>query len=91
MSRSDWTGTIPTAPAQLTANETLAASLAFTQYDGSEANSVEMPTLGAKNGLTLASMIGKDFDDPECRRIGILRFASCLHSKFYSPQSNIGR
>ena len=65
MSRSDWTGTIPTAPAQLTANETLAASLAFTQYDGSEANSVEMPTLGAKNGLTLASMIGKDFDDPE--------------------------
>jgi hypothetical protein len=24
-----------------------------------------MPTLGAKNGLTLASMIGKDFDDPE--------------------------
>ena len=32
MSRSDWTGTIPTAPAQLTANETLAASLAFTQY-----------------------------------------------------------
>ena len=65
MSRSDWTGTIPTAPAQLTANETLAASLAFTKYDGSEANSVEMPTLGAKNGLTLASMIGKDFDDPE--------------------------
>ena len=54
MSRSDWTGTIPTAPAQLTANETLAASLAFTKYDGSEANSVEMPTLGAKNGLTLA-------------------------------------
>ena len=65
MSRSDWTGTFPTAPAQLTANEHLAASLAFTQYDGSEANSVEMPTLGAKNGLTLASMIGKDFDDPE--------------------------
>ena len=65
MSRSDWTGTIPTAPAQLTANETLAASLAFTKYDGSEANSVEMPTLGAKNGLTLASMIGKDFNDPE--------------------------
>ncbi|MFR6473751.1 MAG: glycoside hydrolase family 3 N-terminal domain-containing protein, partial [Faecalibacterium sp.] len=65
MSRSDWTGTFPTAPAQLTANEHLAASLAFTQYDGSEANSVEMPTLGAKNGLTLASMIGKSFDDPE--------------------------
>lgn len=58
MSRADWTGTVPTQPAALTANETLAADLAFTQYDGTEADSVEMPTLGAKNGLTLASMIG---------------------------------
>ena len=65
LSRSDWTGTFPTAPAQLTANETLAADLAFTQYDGSLADSVEMPTLGAENGLTLASMIGKSYDDPE--------------------------
>ena len=65
MSRSDWNGTFPTAPAQLTANETLAAALAFTQYDGSLADSVEMPTLGAENGLTLASMIGKSYDDPE--------------------------
>ena len=65
MSRSDWTGTVPTQPAALTANETLAADLAFTQYDGTEADSVEMPTLGAKNGLTLASMIGRDFDDPQ--------------------------
>ena len=65
LSRSDWNGTFPTAPAQLTANETLAADLAFTQYDGSLADSVEMPTLGAENGLTLASMIGKSYDDPE--------------------------
>ncbi|MGN0707884.1 MAG: glycoside hydrolase family 3 N-terminal domain-containing protein [Faecalibacterium sp.] len=65
LSRSDWTGTFPTAPAALTANETMAASLAFTQYNGSEANSVPMPTLGADNGLTLASMIGKDYDDPQ--------------------------
>ena len=65
LSRSDWTGTFPTAPAQLTANETLAADLAFTQYDGSLADSVEMPTLGAENGLTLASRIGKSYDDPE--------------------------
>ena len=53
------------ADPQIAANETLAADLAFTQYDGTEADSVEMPTLGAKNGLTLASMIGKDFDDPQ--------------------------
>lgn len=65
MSRSDWNGTFPTAPAVLNANETLAAALAFTQYDGSLANSIEMPTLGADNGLTLASMIGKSYDDPQ--------------------------
>lgn len=65
MSRSDWNGTFPTAPASLSANETLAAALAFTQYDGSLADSIEMPTLGADNGLTLASMIGKDYDDPQ--------------------------
>lgn len=65
MSRSDWTGTFPTAPAVLNANETLAAALAFTQYDGSLADSIEMPTLEADNGLTLASMIGKSYDDPQ--------------------------
>ncbi len=65
MTRSDWNGTFPTAPAVLNANETLAAALAFTQYDGSLANSIEMPTLGADNGLTLASMIGKSYDDPQ--------------------------
>lgn len=65
MTRSDWNGTFPTEPAVLNANETLAAALAFTQYDGSLADSIEMPTLGADNGLTLASMIGKDYDDPE--------------------------
>ena len=65
LSRSDWNGTFPTAPAQLTANETLTANLAITRYDGSLADSVEMPTLGADNGLTLASMIGKSYDDPE--------------------------
>ncbi len=65
MSRSDWTGTVPTQPAALTANETLAADLALPSTTAPEANSVEMPTLGAKNGLTLASMIGKDFDDPQ--------------------------
>ena len=39
--------------------------LAFTRYDGSKADSVEMPTLGADNGLALVSMIGADYDDPQ--------------------------
>lgn len=64
LSRSDWAGTFPSAPAELSANETLAASLEFTQYDASETEMPEMPTLGADNGLALASLIGADYDDP---------------------------
>lgn len=64
LTRSDWEGTFPTAPAELTVNDTLAASLAITQYDGSQADSVEMPTLGADGDLALASLIGADYDDP---------------------------
>ena len=49
----------------LNATQTLADHLAFTRYDGSKADSVEMPTLGADNGLALVSMIGADYDDPQ--------------------------
>lgn len=63
LSRSDWTGTFPTAPAVLTANDTLAESLAITRYDAADYEMPEMPTLGADNGLTLASLIGADYDD----------------------------
>jgi beta-glucosidase len=65
LSRSNWTGTFPTAPVALTANDTLAANLAFTIYDASEHSDATMPTMGADNGLALASMIGKDYDDPD--------------------------
>lgn len=64
LSRSDWEGTFPTAPAELSANETMAASLEFTQYDPDDYEMPEMPTLGADNGLALASLIGADYDDP---------------------------
>ena len=64
LSRSDWEGTFPTAPVELMANETLAASLEFTQYDAEDYEMPEMPTLGAENGLALASLIGADYDDP---------------------------
>lgn len=65
LSRSDWTGTYPTGTFDLSLNDELVAALANTHYDGSLADSVEMPTMGAENGLTLASMIGKEFDDPQ--------------------------
>ena len=65
LSRSNWVATFPTQPVVLNATQTLADHLAFTRYDGSKADSVEMPTLGADNGLALVSMIGTDYDDPQ--------------------------
>ena len=65
LSRSNWVATFPTQPVVLNATQTLADHLAFTRYDGSKADSVEMPTLGAENGLALVSMIGADYDDPQ--------------------------
>lgn len=64
LTRSDWEGTFPTAPAALSANETMAASLEFTQYDPADYETPEMPAMGADNGLALASLIGADYDDP---------------------------
>jgi beta-glucosidase len=47
----------------LEANEELMKDLyAYQTYETSTAG--EMPIMGANNGLTLAMMIGKDFDDP---------------------------
>ena len=65
LSRSDWTATYPTGTFDFTMNDDLFAALANTHYDGSQASSVEMPTLGADGDLTLASMIGADYDDPQ--------------------------
>ena len=65
LSRSNWVATFPPQPVVLNATQTLADHLAFTRYDGSKADSVEMPTLGADNGLALVSMIGADYDDPQ--------------------------
>jgi beta-glucosidase len=65
LSRSNWVATFPTQPVVLNATQTLADHLAFTRYDGSKADSVEMPTLGADNGLALVSMIGAEYDDPQ--------------------------
>ena len=63
LSRSDWNGTFPTT-VQLNVTAQMAADLADKQYDGG-ASDVEMPTMNAKNGRTLAEYIGKSFDDPE--------------------------
>ena len=65
LSRSDWEGTYPTSGNYgLTANAALADAMAYINYDAADYEAVEMPTMGAQNGLTLAMFIGKEFDDP---------------------------
>ncbi|MCD8341921.1 MAG: glycoside hydrolase family 3 C-terminal domain-containing protein [Clostridiales bacterium] len=64
LSRSDWSGTWPSETVQFTLSDTLIADLQDVQYDASDYDSVEMPTLNADNGLTLYDMIGLDYDDP---------------------------
>ncbi len=69
LSRSDWTGTFPEKAAALDANEAMVAALAITRYNKDEAEKAEMPVLGADNGLILASMIGKEYDDPQWEQL----------------------
>lgn len=66
VSRNDWMGTMPTdAALVLTLTDKLKEALQDVQYDPSDYEAVEMPTMGAKNGLTLYDMIGLDYDDPQ--------------------------
>lgn len=65
LSRSDWQGTYPTQPVQLELTQQMIEQLQDVQYDPAEYDQQEMPTMGAKNGLTLYDMIGLDFDDPQ--------------------------
>lgn len=65
LSRSDWQGTWPTIQDGLEANEEMMNQLYIYQtYEGNKDETIEMPTLGAKNGLSLAMFIGKEYDDP---------------------------
>ena len=66
LSRNDWTGTYPSDEAivlQLT--DLLIQDLQRYRYDPADYEAVEMPTMGADNGLKLYDMIGKDYDDPQ--------------------------
>ncbi len=69
MSRTDWEGTYPTKPAELAMTDKLAAALQFIRYTPDTYQGTALAeygtTTGADNGLALASMIGKSFDDPD--------------------------
>ena len=68
LSRSDWEGTYPDPDMRLSATEAMAQACADSLYDeGANPNTAAdatMPTLGAEGDMTLAQMIGKDYDDP---------------------------
>ncbi len=65
LSRSDWQGTWPKAISIAATDKMFEDGLYMYQtYKGIENSTTEMPTMGAKNGLTLAMFIGKDYDDP---------------------------
>ena len=66
LTRSDWKGTMPSLEktVKIALNEYLIAGLQDEKYDPKNYDKVDMPTLGANNGLKLYDLIGKDFDDP---------------------------
>lgn len=61
LSRSDWAGTYPTGPVQLTATKELAKDV-LDEYVPQEG--YEMPTFGKSGGLTMAMLMGKEYNDP---------------------------
>ena len=63
LTRNDWEGTMPTGEIlKLTLTQLLAKALQDVQYDPANYEAVEMPTMGADNGLKLYNMIGRDYD-----------------------------
>ncbi len=65
LSRSNWTGTWPKKMEIEATEEMFKDGLYDYQiYTGIDGSETKMPTMGADNGLTLAMMIGKEYDDP---------------------------
>lgn len=66
LSRNDWTGTYPSdEQIVLKLTDLLIKDLQQYRYDPADYEAVEMPTLGADNGIKLVEMIGVDYDDPK--------------------------
>lgn len=65
VSRSDWAGTLPTEIVKLTLTDQLKRELQDVRYDPADYAAVDMPAMGAKNGMKLFDMIGKDYNDPQ--------------------------
>ena len=66
LTRNNWADTMPSLEktVKFVLNEYLIQGLQDQQYQTDPNTTVEMPTLGADNGMKLYDMIGKDYDDP---------------------------
>ncbi len=67
LSRKDWMGTYPKAMTVVTVTEKMATDIAdvfVTKTTDADGNAYEMPSYGQSNGLTMAMLMGKDYDDP---------------------------
>ena len=69
LSRNDWEGTFPTETVKLMLTETLIQKLQDVQYNAADYEPVEMPVLGADNGLKLVDFIGVPYDDPKWQEL----------------------
>ena len=67
LTRSDWEGTMPSLEKtiKMALNDYLIKGLQDQQYKTDPNANVEMPTLGADNGLKLYDLIGVDYNDPK--------------------------
>ncbi len=71
LTRNDWTGTMPDVSKriQFELNDYLVNALKDVLYQADPNTTVQMPTLGANNGLKLYDLIGKDFNDPAWEKL----------------------
>ena len=67
LTRNDWEGTMPSLEktVKIVLNDYLIQGLQDQQYETGSETPVQMPTLGADNGLKLYDMIGLDYNDPK--------------------------
>ena len=70
LSRNDWEGTYPSdKQIVLQLTDMLIKDLQRIRYNSADYETVEMPTMGAQNGLKLVEMIGLDYDDPKWQQL----------------------
>ncbi len=69
LSRNDWEGTWPTGTQRLALTGQMIRELQDVQYDPADYAAVDMPTLGARNGMKLYDMMGKEFEDPDWEKL----------------------